>query len=273
MEEAVGNRTVHPVPPLLPMRTSSPDVVRVLDQIRFQLDTLDEQPGSDDYAEFTWFAREYPRCYRYHLACAEYRLRGIHSLFCEIHEELAPKVAETPTLSYTAIEHLRVYRIYWDFESFLSEICIALDLLARVAGTAYSQPMPPNFNRFCKKEGDNGLLRIMKRAQLRWVNRLKDYRDCFTHYTPVDTALQVGLTQYSDGFHIRARLPVNPNVRDILGFRFARRVELLRYACTVWQHMTALDRAVAAEIARAFANGDYPKRTSNLFFLGQRERK
>ena len=30
---------------------------------------------------------------------------------------------------------------------------------------------------------------------------------------------------------------------------------------------------VAADIARAFASGDYPKRMSNLFFLGQRERK
>lgn len=262
---------MHQAPPLPQMRTSSPELVRVLDRICFQLDDL--YRDSDDYAEFTWFAREYPRCYRYHLDCAEYRLRGIHSLFLKIREALAPKVTESPALFEASISDLRVQRIYWDFESYLSEVNIALDLLARVAGTAYAQPMPLNFNKFCKKEGDCGPLGIMKRAQERWVKRLKDYRDCLTHYTPVDTLLSVGLIQYSDGFQIRARLPVNPNVRDILGFKFTRRVELLRYAFCVWRHMTALDRAVAREIARAFAKGDYPKRTSNLFFLGRRERE
>lgn len=251
------------------MRTlSSPEIVRVLDRIRFQLDDLHRD--SDHYAEFTYFAREYPRCYRYHLDCAEYRLRGIRSLICEIHEELAPKVIENPATFDVAIRDLRVQRIYWDFESYISEINIALDLLARVIGTSYTQQMPPNFNKFCKKEGDSRLLSIMRRAKECWVSRMKDYRDCFTHYTPVDTLLHVGLVQYSDGFHIRAKLPVNPNVRDILGFRFARRVELLRYAFGIWRHMTALDRAVAGEIAHAFTNDEYPKRTSNLFFCGQR---
>jgi len=143
LEEAVGNRTVHPIPPLLPMRTSSPDVVRVLDQIRFQFEALDQQRGSVDYAECTCFAREYPRCSRYHLDCSQYRLCGINSLCFEIHEELAPTVAENPTLVSIAIENLRGYHLYWDFESFLSEITTALDLIAREAGNAYPQPMPP----------------------------------------------------------------------------------------------------------------------------------
>ena len=142
----------------------------------------------------------------------------------------------------------------------------------RVAGTAYKDQMPPNFNKFCKRQGDSGLLGIFKRAQMRWVNRLKDYRDCFTHYTPVDTWLSVGLYQYSDGFELRARLPTNPNIREILGFRFSRRAEVLRYASAVWRHMTALDRQVAKEIRTAFAVGRYPLKTSNLFFLGRRDR-
>jgi hypothetical protein len=243
--------------------------VRVLDRIRFEL--CARYRSSEDFAEFTWFAREYPRCYRYHFECAEYRLRGIYSLFCEIHKTLAPQVTKGPALFGASISDLRVQRIYWDFESYLSEVNIAIDMLARVAGTAYAQPMSPNFNKFCKQEGDGGLLGIMKRAQVRWVKRMKDYRDCFTHYTPVDTLLFISLIQYSDGFQIRGRLPINPNVREIQGFRFARQVELLRYAFSVWRHMTALDRAVAGEIARAFVKGDFPKRTSNLFFLGRRQ--
>jgi hypothetical protein len=108
---------------------------------------------------------------------------------------------------------------------------------------------------------------VMATAQSRWVTKLKSYRDCFTHFTPVDTLLWIGLQQYRDGFHIRAKLPVNPEVREILGFRFSRHVELLKYALTTWRHMAALDRAVAREIALAYRRGGYPMRTSGLFFV------
>lgn len=272
--EATGNRTVKPVIELPRLRAlTSPEVVRVLDRIRFQLDEMDAQDSSAKHAEFSWFAREYPRCYRYHLDCADFRLKTISDQYRKIHAHLTPKVRRSASTFQIGVGDERVQRIYWDFESFLSEINIALDLLARIAGTAYGQEMPPNFGRMCKKEGDGGLLGIMKKAQKRWVKGLKDYRDCFVHYTPVDTLLSISLIQYADGFEIRGKLPVNPNVRDILGFRFSRRVELFRYACAVYRNMIALDKAVAKEIARAFARGEYPRRISNLFFVGRRERK
>lgn len=272
-EATIGNRTVKSAPQLPPLCTFSPQVVRVLDRIRFRLEKLDASSGSYEHAEFAWFAREYPRCYRYHLDCADFRLRTIAGVYREIRDELAPRVEQDPSLFAVSVCDERVNRVYWDFESFLSEINIALDLLARIAGAAYPEEMPPNFNRFCKKPGDSGPQGVMKRAQLRWVNRLKDYRDCFVHYTPVDTLLDIGLVQHADGFEIRGKLPANPNVRDILGFRFSRRVELFHYACTVHRHMSALDCAVAKEIARAFALEEYPKRKSNLFFVGRRERE
>jgi hypothetical protein len=253
------------------MPVSSPELVRVLDRIRFQLAEVDSQRSLDLYSEFAWFAREYPRCYRYHLECAEFRLRSIHGLFCQILSDLVRKSARRRSLFSMSISDSRVERIYWDFESFLSEINIALDLVARIVGTSYPRQMPASFNKFCKVEGEGKLFTLMKRAQIRWVRRLKDYRDCFVHYTPVDTLLNVGLYRHRDGFHIRAKLPTNPNVRDILGFRFSRRVELLRYAYTVWRHMVALDRAVASEIDNLYVTGQYPKRTSGLFFLGGRD--
>lgn len=79
--------------------------------------------------------------------------------------------------------------------------------------------------------------------------------------------LSVGLVQYRDGFHIHAKLPTNPSVREILDFCHSRRVELFKYTSAVWRHMTALDRAVAAEIAAAYKRGDYPKRTTGLFYV------
>jgi hypothetical protein len=273
LEKATDSRKPRPVPALPPFHPfASPAVVRVLDRIRFRLDDLDTEKSTDKHAEFTWFAREYPRCYRYHLDCADFRLKTIWERYTEVHADLTREFLRNPSLAQVSIIDQRTYRIYWDFESFLSEISMALDLLARIAGTAYKEEMPPNFGRFCKKEGDAGLLGIMKKAKRRWVNDLKDYRDCFVHYTPVDTMLGISMIQGVDGFEIRGKLPVNPNVRDILGFRFSKRVELLKYACATHRNMAALDRSVAKEITRSFVRGEYPARISNLFFVGRRER-
>jgi hypothetical protein len=148
-------------------RAHSPEVVRTLDRIRFELDERDARNFSPDHAEFTWFAWEYPRCYRYHLDCADFRLKTIWSLYQEVHSNLSRDREVDESTFQIAISNEKVYRIYWDFESFLSEINIALDLLARVAGTAYKDEMPVSFNRFCKEGRDDGLLGIMKRAQER----------------------------------------------------------------------------------------------------------
>ena len=266
MDEPVGNRFVHPVPALPRFFSHSPEVVRTLDRIRFELERGDLDEDDPRLGEFAWFAREYPRCYRHHLDCAEFRLHTIHGLISEIHAELAPSVAANPDMFGSSIGGFRVSRIYWDFESYLCEINNALDLLARIAGLIYRRQTPPNFNRLCNtREGHTSMLSIMQGARSRWVTRMKSYRDCFTHFTPVDTMLHVGLTQYGDGFHIRAKLPANPSAREILDFRYSRRVELLRYAITVWRHMSALDHAIAKQIAADYSTGTYPARITGLF--------
>ncbi len=266
-EEHIGNRYIHPVPDLPKFSKWSPEVVRVLDRIRFELKEAEIDEDEPLYGEFTWFAREYPRCYRYHLECAEFRLKTIHNLFTEFHTELTPNIKSNSMLFGCSIGDARVHQVYWDFESYLSEINNSLDLLSRITGLIYRRQTPPNFNRFCKYSEESNLQTIMKTAQSRWVKKLKSYRDCFTHFTPVDTMLSVGFVQYNDGFHIRAKLPINPDVREILGFRYSRRIELLRYSTTVWRHLTALDRAVAREILVAYRRKEYPKRTTGLFFV------
>lgn len=266
MVEPLSNRFIHPVPALPIFYGRSPEVVRELDRIRFELDSDDTPEDDPRLGEFTWFAREYPRCYRHHLECAEFRLRSIHDLVSDIHAELAPCVESNSLMFGCTVGDLRVKRVYWDFESYLCEINNALDLLARIAGLIYRRQTPPNFNRLCKiSEVPTAMLSIMQGAKSHWVTRMKSYRDCFTHFTPVDTMLSVGLEQYADGFHIRVKLPVNPSAREILDFRYSRRVELLRYAITVWRHMTALDRAIAKQIAVDYSMGAYPARTTGLF--------
>ena len=262
----MNSRFIHPVPSLPSLIDNSPEIVRVLDIIRQELGDKD----AEEYDEFYWFAREYPRCYRYHLDCADFRLNTIHELYIDAHTELSRTLSSES--SAIAIGNRRVQQIYWDFESCLSEINIALDLLARVVGPVFESQMPINFNALCKKQNSNSVLKKMQSARERWVLKLKDYRDCFVHYTPVDTMLTVSLIQRSDEFHIRGKLPTNANIRDIVGFRFSNRVELLRYACTVYKHITALDRVVAKEILRAYRRNEYPRRLTNLFFVGCRER-
>jgi hypothetical protein len=105
---------------------------------------------------------------------------------------------------------------------------------------------------------------------MKWVQRLKDYRDCFVHYTPVDTVLQMMMVLRPDGWELRCKLPTNPNSREILRFRYSRRTELLRYSLDIWRKLMRLDRRIAAEIVRAYKEGEYPARTEHLFFIGAR---
>jgi hypothetical protein len=266
-DSSTANREFAHLPPLPSFGIASPAVVLIHDKIRYELGDL------EDFAEFCWFAREYPRCYRFHFNGAQFRLKSLYGLMLSVRADLIQRVSqETGDIFECGLWDMRVAQIYWDFESFLSEVSIALDLLARIVGPAFSEESPPSFNRLCKWHGSHPILDLFRRAQKRWVQRLKDYRDCFTHYTPVDTKLMVAICRYADGWEVRASLPTNPNVREILGFRFSRRVELLRYALRVHNHFIALDRAVARALSRLYRHKSYPVRKDHLFFVGSRSR-
>ena len=258
-------KNIIPLPNLPKFSESSLKIVQVFNRIRFDLDT------SDEYAEFYWFAREYPRCYRYHIDCAEFRLKGIHQKYQAAHIHFSHELQKRDENCFgMAYSNQQTYEIYWDFEAFLSAMNTALDLLARIVGTAYHEQTPPSFNKLCKRKNLNGPAVILKKAQKLWVSRMKDYRDCFVHYTPVDTLLSISAKQYSNGWEVRGKLPTNPNVRDILSFKFSRRVELMKYAIPVFKHMSALDSAVSKEIYRLYKANQFPKQINNLFFLGKR---
>jgi hypothetical protein len=259
------SKSILPLPHLPALREfQSPNVVRVLDRIRFALD------GAED-SEFAWFAREYPRCYRHHLDGADFRLRTIHGLITEIWTHFSN------TLNYTelesAVSDMRVRRIYWDFEAYLSNVSVALDLLARILTPGYSEHKPLSFSKLIRSlTPGEPFQTVLARAQSKWVMRLKDYRDCFTHYTPIDTFLTVSAWRTRAGYQVRAKLPTNPNVREIVGFRYSMRVDLLRYAIAIHRHMAALDRGIAKEISARYEDGTFPRRKEHLFFVGRRER-
>jgi len=261
--------TIIPIPRLPNIkRFSSPFLVLSCDKMRFSL-------GEDIYSEFGWFIREYPRNYRYHLDHAEFRLNNIYKKYVKAYsylvEELKKKSNEN-MFGLGIYNNVETLSIYWDFESFLGAINSALEILARIVGLAYEREVPLSFSKFCKRAPQDGPALILKKANKLWVKRMKQYRDCFVHYTPVDTMLFVHADLYSNGWEIRCKLPINPNVRETLGFRYSRRTELLKYTISTYRHMQSLDKAVGKEILRLFRNKQFPKRTANLFFVGRANR-
>lgn len=242
----------------------SPEIVKLFDKIRFELENNDEN------SEFCWFAREYPRCYRYHLDCAQYRLQSIYNQYQKAQKHFEEMLQSSKENCFgLSISSQETEIIYWDFESFLSSINTALDILARIVGVAYKVQTPPSFNKICKKDL-GGVIDIMKSAQNKWVLKMKDYRDCFVHYTPVDTLLGISIVLYSDAWHMRCKIPTNPNVRDIIGFKYSKRVELLSYAIKIYKNMLVLDKKIAKSLKASYEKDEFPNKKTNLFFLGGR---
>ncbi len=258
------------IPNLPKFFDGSPFIVKTLDKIRYQIDKND---SDGELSEFYWFAREYPRIYRYHLDHAQHRLKEIHNKYIHNAKELDKILRKASENSFQiAISNKTIHQVYWDFECYLNSINCALDILARIISPAFNEQTPVSLNKICNKKNLEGPVEILRRAKSRWINRLKDYRDCFIHYTPVDNRVYLNLNKYSDGWEIHAKLPINPNIRNIEGFKFSRRVELLKYSFTVYKHMVALDRAIAKSINKLYLSEEYPKRTKDLFFIGQRTR-
>ena len=90
-----------------------------------------------------------------------------------------------------------------------------------------------------------------------------------THFTPTDPILSVQVNEYADVWEARAKLPVNPEAREILRFRYNRRVEVLRYGIQTYKRLLAFDRAIAKEISRLHRIGKYPRKRTGLFQLGR----
>ncbi len=254
--------------PRLPARDPlrSPEVVRLFDVIRRDLQQ------HESFAEFNWFAREYPRYYRHHLDCASFRVRSIHRRYELAHAWFMKHVEGGAKWLEMTLGNEASIANYWDFESMLYALGSALDLLARIVGTAYTAQLPPSFSKLCRRADLSGPVATLRRAKIAWVDRMKDYRDCFVHYTPVDTILSVRATRYPDGVEVGSKLPVNPNARESLDFRYRRRPELFRYAIYLMSRMWALDRRIARELRVLYATGEYPKRFEGLHGVGRRHR-
>lgn len=257
------NKTlVLPLPPPPQVFQHSPEIVRILDKIRFKIDYKDEM------TEFSWFAREYSRAYRHHIFHAEFRLTTVYTHYKKAHKNLLDTHESFSNNLITTGSNKNVSRLYWDFESFLQALCSSLDLLARISGTAYKITTPITFTRFCKTAPEHSITNLFREADNRWARRMKSYRDCFVHYTPADTLLLLQIHRWKNGWGLYSAIPSNPQAKDIMRFRHNRQSELLRYMLTTWRHVRAFDKKLAEAIWKEFRHGKYPLRFTNLFTVG-----
>jgi hypothetical protein len=249
---------------------NSPEIVKVLDKIRFEIDRK-----SDDYSEFYWFAREYPRFFRYHVDNIEFRLKTLHELY-EIHLDDFLKQTETEDFKNCfemTTSTKQSFQIYWDFEALLNATNSALELIARISGVAYEEQTPVSLNKITAKKHLTGLVDHFRLAKIDWINQMKDYRDCFVHFTPVDSRVYVTFYKKGDDWNIWCKIPINPNIREAEGFEFNQEVDLLKYSIQTFNNLMALEKQIAKDIQIAYDKGEFPKKINNLFYIGQRTRK
>lgn len=245
-------------------------MVKTLDKIRYEIDESDDE---GELFEFYWFAREYPRFYRYHIDHAVFRLKSIHEKYSIIRDEISKSAGVNGHSSLgKSISNPITHQIYWDFEAYLMALSAALDLMARVVGISFDDQTPVSFNKLCAKKQLQGPVDTLRKAKERWVNRFKDYRDCFVHYTPTDNRVYADVISHGSEATLRCKLPTNPNIRTVEGFKYSKKVEVLTYGATLYRHFSALDKVVAKDIMKLYKNNEFPKRTKNLFFIGHRTR-
>ncbi len=199
-------------------------------------------------------------------------MKAIHQKYSLIKTQEADYINTENKSFHISVSNSVTHQIYWDFEAYLMAMNSALELLARVVGVAYSEQTPVSFNKLCSKNTLDGPVALLRAAKKRWVNKFKDYRDCFVHYVPVDNKVYVEFIQKNSNILLRCKLPTNPNIRTVEGFRYSINTEVYKYASTLYRHMSALDKAVARDIMKLYKAGKFPKRTKNLFFIGQRTR-
>lgn len=264
------NKLIIQIPKLPTFKRESPQIVKVLDKIRFELDEKGEK-----YFEFYWFAREYPRFYRYHVDNIEFRLKTIHNLY-QLHEKDFLKRESSNNFNdcfEMATSNQYSFQIYWEFEALLGATNSALDLIARISGIAYEQQTPVSFNKISSTKELSGLVDSFRQAKTDWVNEMKDYRDCFVHYTPVDNRVYVTLYKSTKNWKMWCKIPTNPNIREADGFHFSKKRDLLQYSNKVYKNLMKLDKEIGKQISDLYKVGDFPKRINNLFYIGQRTRK
>jgi hypothetical protein len=261
------NNNIIEIPKIQTIKNDELLIVKKLDGIRFDI----EEKG-DEYFEFYWFAREYPRFYKYHIDNIKFRLNTIKNLY-EFHQKEFLKIKKSDAIYEMSVSVAKSPQIYWEFEAFLNAISAALDVVSRISGLAYAEQTPISLNKITKKKELIGIVDVLRKAKTDWIDEMKDYRDCFVHYTPVDSKVYVTVYKSTKSWKMWCKIPTNPNIRNAEKFKFSKKRDLLSYSNNIFKRIIKLDKQIANTISELYSHQEYPKRIDNLFNIGQRSRK
>ena len=266
--------TLQPLETLIDEKLDIP-LVSAFSKMRPNIFHTEDPRHTEELVEFNWFADQYPSVYAYYKRCAFHRAISIQTAYQDAHAAMVDRISglkdrpdSVDSLSTKALQ------TYWDFDACLVAVSTALDVLTRVAGTAYEGDKSPTFGKFCKKNKDTlGVAKYIVNAKTSWVDRFKTYRDCLVHFTcSTQYHSFTAELQSVDEYKLRCVLPDNPNQREMLRFTHSNGEDVYVFAANCLNNLHELESKVAEKLLEDYQNEEYPKQTKRLFTLGKRKK-
>jgi hypothetical protein len=145
--------------------------------------------------------------------------------------------------------------LYFELDALTAKARRTYDALGHVIWDAYGHPRdrcPGNFANFldvCNRVPDV----LHSRLSQSWNTfgvKLKDYRDCILHYTPLDTRIGSACMVRLDcgAWSAKIFIPDNPEARAASKFTFDRRLDALNYGWELTSEVIDVSALVADSI-------------------------
>jgi hypothetical protein len=146
---------------------------------------------------------------------------------------------------------------YYELDALLTAARRAYDASRYVLWTVYGPGrghLPSNFKKTipaCKKLPQE-LRETLVTSWETYGEELTRYRDCITHYSPVDFALgTASMQRLPDGiWSVLMRIPDNPAAKSQAAFTFARRLDALTYGWELCNEIVRIATAIVKSLPR-----------------------
>lgn len=171
----------------------------------------------------------------YVLGAVLYHCKRMADLYCQV----SASSASFPGGAQTDKDHLASSHPepYYEFDAWLSSAIRVYDTSRYIIWDAFrgTGTIPASFEGVVKKTGENIPDELKQRLEQSWSSygaRIKAYRDCIHHYSPLDFGISTARTKALSGliWSTEMHIPDNPEVRSKAKFRFDNRIDALTFA-------------------------------------------
>lgn len=170
----------------------------------------------------------------YVLGAVLYHCKRMADLYCQV----SASSASFPGGALTDKEHLASSHPepYYEFDAWLSSAIRVYDTSRYILWDAYrgTGSMPSSFDRVIEtaKGIPGDLKQRLEQSWLTYGARIKAYRDCIHHYSPLDFGMSTARATALSGliWSTQMHIPDNPEARSKTNFRFDNRLDALTFA-------------------------------------------